>query len=270
MNFKQPFLILLLLCFVCFSVCGQQQSSPYQLNWEKEAIILGTGAALMGVGFATRNNVVPYTYAELLKLDLDRNNVLSIDRGATYTYSASARNVSDVLLFSSFALPLTTLASKRMRKDYFKITTLLVETMMIVDGLTMMSKHLVKRPRPFVFNPNVDIAHKLEGNARKSFFSGHVSSTAALSFFTAKVFSDYYPDSKLKPYVWTAAALIPATTAYLRYKGGKHYLSDVAVGYGVGALVGFLIPHLHKTKDVKLRPFQIHAGGNSVGFTYVF
>jgi hypothetical protein len=50
----------------------------------------------------------------------------------------------------------------------------------------------------------------MESDARKSFFSGHASMTACNTFFAAKIWSDMHPNSKLKPWVWTAAAAVPA------------------------------------------------------------
>ena len=85
----------------------------------------------------------------------------------------------------------------------------------------------------------------MDYDARKSFFSGHTSMTAANSFYAAKVYADMYPDSKWKPWVWTAAALLPAVTAQQRMAAGKHFFTDVLVGYGVGALIGWGIPQLH-------------------------
>lgn len=67
----------------------------------------------------------------------------------------------------------------------------------------------------------------------------------------AKVVSDYHPNMKkgLKTVMWSGAVLIPATTAYLRVKAWRHFPTDVIAGYVTGALVGFVIPHLHKKKE---------------------
>ena len=92
--------------------------------------------------------------------------------------------------------------------------------------------------------------------------------TAANTFFAAKVFSDYYPDSKWKPVVWTAAATIPAITGYLRVKGGRHFTTDVITGYAVGAAVGYLVPHFHKKK--KAKGLSFYGGVNSVLVKYQF
>jgi len=58
------------------------------------------------------------------------------------------------------------------------------------------------------------------------------------------VYHDLNPNSDFDPVIWTTAALIPAITGYLRVKGGKHFPTDVVVGYVVGALVGILVPRL--------------------------
>ena len=73
-------------------------------------------------------------------------------------------------------------------------------------------------------------------------FSRSYFQLATFSFFTAKVFSDTNPNSKLRPWVWSSAALLPAVTGYLRVKGGKHFPTDVIVGYAVGAAIGILVP----------------------------
>ncbi len=87
---------------------------------------------------------------------------------------------------------------------------------------------------------------KLTKNTRRSFFSGHTSHVAASTFFTAKVLTDINPDGSNNSLYWITAATIPAITGYLRVKGGKHFPTDVIVGYAVGALVGILVPELHK------------------------
>ena len=125
------------------------------------------------------------------------------------------------------------------------------ETLLTTSGLSFVTKRLAKRTRPFVYNELVDISEKQKNNARFSFFSRHTSITASNCFFAAKVFSDYYPNSKLKPYVWITASVVPTLTGFFRVQGGENYYSDVLVGYSLGAAIGFLIPHLHKIQKDK-------------------
>src|ERR671920_1326353 len=92
---------------------------------------------------------------------------------------------------------------------------------------------------------------RTEGNARNAFFAGHAALVGTATFFTAKVFADYHPDSKLKWVFFGAAAVATGTTGYLRHRGGRHFPSDILVGTAVGTLSGILIPHFHKNKLFK-------------------
>jgi len=132
---------------------------------------------------------------------------------------------------------------------------------------------VVRRPRPFTYNPEVALEKKLKLDAKRSFFSGHASHTAAFTFFMAKVVSDYHPNMKkgLKTLMWSGAILIPATTSYLRVKAGKHFPTDVIAGYAAGAFVGYIIPHLHKKKEedpvISVKPIVwVDYAGLSINF----
>ena len=79
---------------------------------------------------------------------------------------------------------------------------------------------------------------------------------------------DFNPGSPAEPFVWGAAALVPAAVAYYRLEAGKHFLSDNLLGYAVGATAGLVVPQLHKSagrRGVTLVPLQ---GVNVNGFSY--
>ena len=126
---------------------------------------------------------------------------------------------------------------------------LTAETLLVNGALTDLTKVLAKRKRPLLYNEFYSINQKLQKKARTSFFSGHTSTVASMSFLTAKLYNDYYPDSKMRGVVWTSAVLLPATTGFLRMKAGKHFFTDVLAGFVVGAAVGFFIPELHKISE---------------------
>ena len=121
-----------------------------------------------------------------------------------------------------------------------------MEGALINSGIIGITKVLVRRPRPYLFNPDVPQEYKIRKKARYSFFSGHVATSSYFSFVTAKLYSDLYPDSSARPFVWGTCAVIPALTAYGRMRAGRHYFTDVLMGYLVGATVGILVPELHK------------------------
>lgn len=241
--------ILLFNLFLISQLFGQAQPlapSPYKVSFKKDLSILAVGGTIGGLGLYANSKAPIFTTDEIISLD--PQDINGFDRWATRQNSNTAQNLSDALLMSSFMTPVFLMAGKKSRKDVYKISLMYFEAHLINGGLTGLGKAVFQRARPLVFNPEFPQTDKLKKNAKKSFPSGHTSATATSTFFVAKVFSDYYSDSKLKPYVWTAAAVIPATTGLMRVLAGKHYPTDVITGYAIGASLGVLIPHLHKIK----------------------
>ncbi len=217
--------------------------TPYKLSGRGEAAWVGGSGIGIGVSFLLRHNTPAFTPDQVAMLDAGR--IPAFDRFATRHYSAVARRESDIFLISSTAIPLLLLADPAIRHDAPKVALITGEVMFVNTALTLLSKEIVHRPRPFVYNPAVPLSEKLNRDARLSYFSGHTSTVAALTFSTAKIWSDYHPGSNWRPVVWAGAVVIPATVGYLRMRAGKHFLSDVASDFVVGSVTGWLIPQLH-------------------------
>ncbi len=149
-------------------------------------------------------------------------------------------------MLGSILLPTIILASSNGRENADKLAIMTAETYLLAIGTTYLTKSLVKRTRPFVYNSSAPMSEKLKRDARMSFFSGHTSFTAATSFYTASMLSQHPDNKAAMPYIWTTAAAIPAITGYLRWKAGKHFPTDIFIGYAVGLGIGLLIPELHK------------------------
>jgi membrane-associated phospholipid phosphatase len=112
---------------------------------------------------------------------------------------------------------------------------------------------------------------RTSGGAKNSFFAGHVALVGTSTFFIAKVYSDYHPDSKAKWAFYTGAALLTGATGYLRHIGGKHFPSDILLGTAVGTLSGILVPHFHKNKSLKNNRLSIYPfAGQSNGLAVVY
>lgn len=246
MYFKKIGTLIFLLSTALSAFSQSPSDSPYRLDWKKDASIFSTGLGLSLTGRLVVNGVNDRSAADLENASF--KDVLGLDEGANDNYSKSAATASDWVYRGAAVLPLTLLIDADIRRDAGKVAILGSEALLITYGLTNLTKGLVKRNRPFVFNEEVSIEKKLTTDSQLSFFSGHTSATSTATFFTAKVWSDYNPENKWKPVVWTAAATIPAVTGYLRVRAGKHYTTDVVTGYAVGALVGYFVPHLHKIK----------------------
>jgi membrane-associated phospholipid phosphatase len=238
-----PLLLICLALNFC-SLKAQNSFVSYALTYKFDVPLATAGLGLNFAYFLLDKKSEPLQPSFIASLD--RMEINAFDRSAAYNWSRPAALGSDVLMYGAIAAPTLLLLDKNIRKDYGKVGVIWAQTMALNTGLTNITKVLVKRTRPYVYNPNTPEHYKLERDARYSFFSGHTSVTASMSFMTAKIFSDYNPGSKALPYVWTTAAVVPATVAFLRWRAGKHYASDVIVGYLTGAAVGFLVPHLHK------------------------
>ncbi len=186
----------------------------------------------------------PSTDAQILALN--KNDIPSIDRNGASIYKLKAKQASDYFFYGAMPLPLVLLADKEIRKDAVKIGFLYLQAMGITGFLYTGSVYLVDRYRPLAYNPNVDMATRKRGGAKNSFFAGHVALVGTSTFFTASVFDHYHPDSKLKWVFYSAAGIATVTTGYLRYRGGQHFKTDVALGIAVGTLSGLLVPRTHR------------------------
>ena len=220
--------------------------SPYNLSWQVDAPL---GAVAIGVGttyLILHSKTQVLSVAEIAALD--RNNISLFDRDATHNWSQPIKTTSDVFLYTSMAVPSLLFIDPKVQKDYLKVGTIWAQTFAMTAALTSLTKVLVKRPRPFMYNSNVPMHYKQEKDAQYSFFSGHTSVTASMCFMTAKIYHDYNPNSKAVPWVWVGAAVVPAVTGILRNQTGKHFWTDIITGYIIGAAVGILVPELHKIK----------------------
>lgn len=255
-----------LILFLLIASISLNAQSPYELNWKREIAITGTGLATGLLGLQLRSSVPLYTASGVAALDAADIN--SFDRNTVNNYSVSAHNASNLFLYGSCSTPLLLLPVRQIRNSYGTVAVLWGETAMVTLGLTVLTKYAIRRTRPYVYNPSVPLDKKMGANAKGSFFSGHTSITAANLFFAAKVLTDYYPDNKLNPLIWSVAGVVPAVTGYLRVRGGRHFPTDVITGYIVGAITGFAIPHIHKKKAGPDSKLSFQAGFNGVGLQW--
>lgn len=251
---KSYFLTLLLLLQLSgISFAQNSNGSPYRTKALPDGIATLGGMALSGYGlYLIQENKNAPTAAELAEIDRDleaaKQDVPKFDRFAAGNFSLDAKKLSDYPFYGSFALPFLLLADKDISKKAGQVGLLYVETMAITGTLFTMSVAHVERRRPLVYNNDPDNTERLKKHSQNSFFAGHTAAAASATFFAAKIFHDFNPDSKARPYIWGAAAAVPATVGYLRLRAGKHFLSDNLLGYAIGAGVGILVPQLHKTK----------------------
>lgn len=244
MNYFRNILIINLLIISCLNFGQVDNTRPFNLDITREAILLGTGAAAGVTAFVMLENIEPLTHQEINLLD--PADVNGFDRGAIGPFKDD--NVGDALLYGSYLLPLAFLVYEETNRDFLELALMYGEVLLIQGSINGIVKGTVLRTRPYVYDENSPLDETTNTKARVSFFSGHTSITSAITFFTAKVFTEYIENNTTKIIIWSAAALIPAVTAVSRVNTHWHFPTDVIVGYAFGALVGYFIPELHKSK----------------------
>lgn len=234
-----------------------QNSEPYKVyrvNYKWEAPATFAGYALGYYGFALLKDKTRLDSATIL--NLNRDNIWAFDRRAAFQNPENykgAQLASDIGLSIGLVLPALLGFDDQIRKDWLPVLSIYLESQAVGSHLYLWGGTMThNRIRPFVYNPGFDMSMKLGGATRDSFFSGHTTSTAVASFFTAKVYSDYHPELGNKKYWIFAAALIPPVfVGYSRMRASKHFPSDAITGLAIGAATGILIPHLHKINRKK-------------------
>lgn len=261
---------LILLVYCCLNVFLQplKAQTTYALHPETDlcltSLILTTNITGIGIG----RGIAALTPSKIALLD--RSDVFFLDRPSTYWLNGRDDRWSTRLVKAANIAPVALVAFKKARKEPLAISVMYIEAYTLALGITRLTKGIVKRTRPYAYNPQASLESKMENDARKSFFSGHTSSAAASCFFAAKVWSDFHPGSRWKPLVWSSCALVPAVTGFLRMRAGRHYLTDVAAGYALGAAVGWLVPELHRKASFLKGKLGLYGEPEGFGITWRF
>jgi len=258
---------LLILLLSITSVFSQKKySSPYQLDKSKELPLIAAGLGMSLAGFS-REPVVVFRQEEAPG-GVTVKHLLGLEKNVAGQVPIGRSTTGDWLTRGVFLLPLTLMTDAEMRHDAGKLSVLYSETLLLTNGLAIFSRRFSRGATINLADPEIPQFENLIPRGRLSFFAGHTPVAASLSFCTAKIWSDYHPDSKWKPFVWGAAALLPAASGYLDYRAGNCDFTDMATGYAMGALVGYLVPHLHKVNRHSKR--KLRFSSSMVGGTPVF
>ena len=251
-------ILLFVICLITLSGFSQEKKeSPYETNFVKDGIWITSAVSLNVLGVKIIQEKDALSISDLNNLSKD--DIWGVDRWAAGYYSEQANSDSYIPFYASFVMPFALLLNKNERGNAGQISVLFVETMATTGALFTITAGLVEKSRPLVYNESLETEKRIDSDEQRSFFAGHTAATAAASFFAAKVFNDFNPDSPLKPLVWGIAAAVPASVGYMRVKAGKHFLTDNLIGYGIGAAAGILIPELHKKANKNLQIYPTTA-----------
>ena len=222
-------------------ICSAQ--SPYTFSTGRELAII-----LPGLAFEGGSHLIKPDLAGLwLKAQAtDRSELWAFDRQAAFKWSPAAAHTSDLLLITGIGSAVAMALIFRPSPGMGAPSALLGETALLSIGLTDLAKKGVHRARPYAYNPTVPDALRMSNDAYSSFWSGHTASTAAITFATAQMVEQSDASKATKSITWTAAATWPMLVGFYRVRAGKHFPTDVIVGYFVGAGIGLAVPYLHQ------------------------
>ena len=251
-------LALLIIAFISITTNAQKAESPYEWDWTTDGIWTGTALAGSAGGFLLIQNK-----DDLSEVDFQRNfgtperlqesidNINFVDRWAAGNHDENANKISDIPFALSFAAPFAMLLDDEINDNTGIYLGMYLESLATTAAMYTVTAGLVNRSRPYVYDDSGETGpdRRRSNNGQRSFYSGHVAAAATATFYMAKVYSDVNPDSNGKIWVWSGAALTPAAIGYFRMQAGQHFLTDVVLGYTLGAAVGILVPELHKKKN---------------------
>lgn len=224
--------------------------------------------AIIGIsfGFAFVLNQLKSTgeiRAQQIAPDFDRSNLLAIDRAAvTRGHDASARTWSNVgvttaIVFAAVDPVLSAYREGSLQTGLVDLV-LYAETLALTQATTNLVKLAVRRPRPAAYreaeaNRDDPDYSNTETDSALSFFSGHASTTASIGA-TATYLAFARSPSSWRPWATLMGALgLTTFVSVERVRAGAHFPTDVIAGAIAGAGIGILVPHLHRTEDIKQR-----------------
>lgn len=242
--------LLVALLFLPSGIRAQGNGSVYRLDpWRDGAVVLGTGALTYMCKTQTARQTA---LDEQSVLALNMASVTPFDRFAlrlNLSERQGALDRSDALMGISIVAPILLGLDKRVREEWKPVMAMYIESMLVNCSVQGWTANNAGRYRPISYVPEADLTLRTDRANRNSFFSGHTSTVATSSFFMAKVMDDLHPELGGKRWLLYGAATVPTLlTGYYRVRAAKHFPSDVLMGAGFGALVGVLIPELHKRR----------------------
>jgi len=223
----------------------------YRKGLDLPLIDTGIGLFLTGVLIDTDRRAVPPQGLDpaQIKLEMDRRIVGNSD--------VSAADLSDALSAVSLAFPLMTRLVSASRGERWCSTEngmlLYAEAVGLSGGISMVTKKLVSRPRPYTYLPYPERPGGARYDANRdhafqSFPSGHATfawCAASLGITDHLLMRPRAGWAENAAIAFAGGALATAASA-LRVAAGQHFPTDVLVGSAIGVASGVTVPLVHR------------------------
>lgn len=189
----------------------------------------------------------------------DRSRINFLDRPAAGLYDPNWNRVGNLAVAGTIAFPALLLFLEEGLAHGANDALVVAEAAVMASALQVFTSYAVGRPRPRVYGSDAPLEERTDANAARSFFSGHVADTFAVTVATMRTFQRLG-----RPGLgWAVLALGTAGTAFVgvsRVLSGAHFPTDVLAGAAAGAGFGLALPALHGS-PVGLAPMGLPGGG---------
>jgi len=248
----------------------------YRVNYFVSGAIIAVGMTGDLFAIPRLKNKASLTDDELAfaNSDQQKNLMNSMDKWALKQPTSNRtlwKKISDDGEIGIFLLPSLLMIDKNIRKDWLHLLFMYVEGHTITFtfyNYSPLGPYFINRYRPAVYYPELGPDAQKNSNNRNSFYSGHVASCAYSTFFMVKVYCDYHPNIGAAKYLlYVAASVPPLILGYARIRSLDHFPSDIAVGFGLGAIIGVAIPALHKLPCSRYLSLGLSTSADAVGLS---
>lgn len=222
-------------------------------------------SAMIGVslGFAGTLELVNSTgeiRPQQIASNFDRSHLIWIDRGAiTQHIDPHAGSYSTIGLGAAVAFavvdPILSGIREKSVQTGIADAFMYAESVSFTMAMTNIVKMAVRRPRPGAYIEAEQHPDSQSGSTDSalSFFSGHAAITATIGA-TATYLAFARSPHTARPWITLAVATLATTFVSVeRVRAGRHFPTDVIAGSIAGAGIGVVVPHLHRTDDIKQR-----------------
>jgi membrane-associated phospholipid phosphatase len=170
------------------------------------------------------------------------------DAAVRANFSLRAAQISDAALAATVAAPILYLTGSTIEDADGDRLLILGESLAINLAVFEGVKHLVQRPRPYLYSTSPDVARYANSqgdDAYQSFYSAHAATAFCAATAGAYLAAVSSGDHRVRSFAWGGGFAAAAAVANLRVRAGKHFYSDVAVGSAIGIAIGYAVPALH-------------------------
>lgn len=187
-------------------------------------------------------------FSPIILNSLSRDNLLALDRSAVGNYSNGMKETSKHLLgFTALPIIISIYGQGRGYTYLDAVTdgVMYLESAFLTYSMAQYFNGFELRPRPIAYNTDLPENVRRDKDNVMGLYSLNTALLANTVSFTHAVFSQRFPDSKMKKYIliggWSAVCIM----GYTEVKSGQHFPTGVIFGALMGALTGYSIPDAH-------------------------